>query len=76
MQNIKGVHIYMKRAECVDTNEKSIVRFLMKNTEIATLLKSVLFPNYQRYLSQILIAEIEDLNKDCVKTSRPSMSAA
>ena len=39
---------------------------LLKITEIATLPKSVQFPNYQRYRSQILIAQIEDMNKDCV----------
>ena len=37
-------------------------------TEIATLPKSAYFPNYQRYRSQILISQIEDLNEDCFKT--------
>ena len=40
---------------------------LLKITEIATLLKIEMFLNYQRYRSQILIAQIEDLNEDCVK---------
>ena len=29
------------------------------------------FPNYQRYRSETLKAQIEDLNEDCVKFSRP-----
>ena len=33
--------------------------------------QSTQFPNYRRYLSQILIAQIEDLNEDCVEISRP-----
>ena len=35
-------------------------------TDMATLPKNVWFPNYHRYQFQILIAQIEDLNKDCV----------
>ena len=38
---------------------------LLKITEIATLPKSSYFPDTQRYQSQMLIAQIEDLNKDC-----------
>ena len=45
---------------------KVMMEKLLKITEIATLPKSVQFPNYQRYRSQILIAQIEDMNKDCV----------
>ena len=37
---------------------------LLKNTEIATLPKNVLFPKYQ---SLIFKTQIEDLNEDCVK---------
>ena len=40
---------------------------LQKFTEIATLPKSALFPNYQIYRPQILIAQIENLNEDCDK---------
>ena len=39
---------------------------LLKMTEMATLSKSAWLPSYQRYLFQILLANIEDLNKDCV----------
>ena len=40
---------------------------LVKITEIATLLKSPQFPNYQRYRFQILISQTEDLIKDLIK---------
>ena len=44
---------------------------LLKITEIVMLPKNAQFPNYQKYRSYILIAQIEDLDKDCVKISRP-----
>ena len=40
---------------------------LQKITEIATLLKSAMFPSYQSYLSQILKEQIKDINEDFVK---------
>ena len=40
---------------------------LLKITEIATLPESAQFPNYQRYQFESLIAQIQDLTKDCVK---------
>ena len=43
---------------------------MLKIIEIATLPKNAYFPNYLRYLSQILTAQIEELNEDCVKISR------
>jgi len=43
-----------------------------KITEIATLLKSAQFPKY-RYRSKILIAQIEDMNKDRLKILRPNL---
>ena len=62
----------MKPSEShISLSVKSYDEKWLKITEIATLLKSALFPNYQRYRSQILIAQIEDMNKDCVKISRP-----
>ena len=42
---------------------------MLKITEIGTLRKSPWFSNHQRYWSQIFIAQIEDLNEDCVKIS-------
>ena len=39
--------------------------------EIATLPKSSLFSNYQRYQSQIFKAQIEDLNEDFVEIPPP-----
>ena len=42
---------------------------LIKITKITTLPKSALFLNYQRYRSQMLIAQIEDFNGDCNKIS-------
>ena len=44
---------------------------LLKITEIATLPKTEMrmFTKHQRYRSQILIAQIEDSNEDCVKIS-------
>ena len=41
-----------------------MMKKMLKIYEIATL------QNYQRYLFQILIAQIEDLNENCVKISR------
>ena len=32
---------------------------------------SALFPNYRRYRFQLLIAQVEDFNEECVKMSRP-----
>ena len=49
---------------------KVMIKKQLKITEFATLLISALFPNYLRYRSQILIAQVEDLNADCVKISR------
>ena len=44
---------------------------LLKITEIATLSKSTQFPNHQRYQSQVLKEQIEDVNEDFVNISRP-----
>ena len=45
---------------------------LLTVNEIATLLKSAQFPNYQGYRSQIKdLTVIENLNKDCVKIACP-----
>ena len=44
----------------------SVESYDEKTDEIATLRKSTLFPNYQRYQIQVLIAQIEDWNVDCV----------
>ena len=41
---------------------------LLKITEITTLPESAQFLNYQRYRSQILITQTEDLNEDCVES--------
>ena len=41
-----------------------MMKKLLKNTEIAKLTRSVLFPNNQRYRSQILMTQIKNLNKD------------
>ena len=43
---------------------------MIKITEIARLPKSEQFSTCQRYLSQFLLAQIEDLNEDCVQISR------
>ena len=48
-----------------------MLKKLLKIAEIATLPKSAWSPNYQIYLYQILIGQIEDLNEDCIKISRP-----
>ena len=48
-----------------------MMKKLLKVTEIDALPKSVKFPNYQIYRSQVLIELIEDLNEDCVKISHP-----
>ena len=48
-----------------------MMKKLQKITEIATWPKTAYFPNYQRYRSQILIAQIQDLNEDCIKMSHP-----
>ena len=37
---------------------------LLKITEMAKMLNSALFQNYQRYRSQTLIEQIEDLGQD------------
>ena len=37
----------------------------LKMTINATLPKSAYFPNYERYRSQILVAQIEDFNEGC-----------
>ena len=50
---------------------KVMIKNLLKMTDVATLPKSAYSPNYLRYWSQILIAQIEDLNKDCGKKLRP-----
>ena len=42
---------------------------LRKITEIATLPKEALFQNYTRYRSQILIPQVQDLNKDRLEQS-------
>ena len=47
-----------------------MMKKLLKITEIATVPKTAQFPSYQRYRFQILIAQIEDWNKDCIKVSR------
>ena len=47
-----------------------MMKNLLKITEIAALRKSAQFQNYQRCRSQILIAQIEDLNENCVIISR------
>ena len=44
---------------------------MLKITEIATLPKNTLFPNYPRYRFQIVRAQIVDLNEDSVQISRP-----
>jgi len=49
---------------------KFMMKKLMTITEIITLLKSAWFPNHRKYRLQILTAQIEDLNEDCVKISR------
>ena len=38
---------------------------MKKIAEFARIPKSAYFQNYQRYRSQILIAQIHDLNRDC-----------
>ena len=43
-----------------------MMKKLLKITEIATLSKSARFPNNQSYRSQILLAQIEYLNEDCI----------
>ena len=43
----------------------------LEMTEIAMLPKTAKFPNYQRYRSHILVAQIEEFNKDSVKMLRP-----
>ena len=48
-----------------------MVKKLRKITENATLPKSAWFPNYQRYQYQMLIAQIEDFNKNSDTISRP-----
>ena len=45
-------------------------RKLLKITEIAKLSNSAKFPNYERYIPQVLIKKIENLNEDGVKISR------
>ena len=40
-------------------------------TKISMLQKSALFPNYQKYQSQILMTQVEDSNQDCVNILRP-----
>ena len=45
----------------------------LKFTKIATLAKSTLFPNYERYQCHILIAQIDDMNEDCAKISSPNL---
>ena len=44
---------------------------LLKITKIAKLAKSAQFRNCERYQSQILISQVDDLNKDCVKIVCP-----
>ena len=44
-----------------------MMKKLLKIIVIATLPKSVYFPNYQRYRSQILVSQIGDFNEDRVK---------
>ena len=44
---------------------------LLKITVVATLMKSALFTNHERYRSQTMIAQIETLNEDCVNILRP-----
>ena len=41
-----------------------MIKKLLKITDMATLLKSAQFPNYQTYRSQILMEQIEDMNED------------
>ena len=45
-------------------------KVMSKIAEIYTMPKTAMFPNYQRYQSQILIAEFEAFSQDCVKISR------
>ena len=40
---------------------------LRKNTENYTVPKSAQFPNYQRCRPQVLLAQFQDFNQDCVK---------
>ena len=42
-----------------------------ENYQNSYIVEKGLFPNYQRYLSQIVIVQIEDSNEDCVKIQRP-----
>ena len=49
--------------------EKVMMKTFRKIAEIATLPKGALFRNRLRFRSQILIAQIEDLNQGCVKIS-------
>ena len=46
-----------------------MMKKLLKITEIATLPKRPLFPNYQSL--ETMIAQVEDFNRDFVKISRP-----
>ena len=52
----------MKSSEFKNSN--SVESYDEKTVEITTLWKSAYFPNYQRYPSQILIAQIEEFNED------------
>ena len=46
-----------------------MMKKLLKITEITMLPKSSQFYNYKTYPSKILIAQIKDLNEDCLKIS-------
>ena len=46
-----------------------MMKKLLKITDIATLAKKAYFSDYQRYRCQILQAQIERLNKNCVNIS-------
>ena len=47
-----------------------MIKKLLKIAKMVTLSESALFPNYKRYLYQILVAQIEDLMQDCVEILR------
>ena len=51
-----------------------MMKKLLKIIEITTLLKSVQFSNYQRYRSQILVAQIGNMDEDCVSITFREMS--
>ena len=58
----------------ISISSKVMIKKGLKITEIATLPKSELFLNHQKYRSQFLIAEIVDLKEGCVQIVRLYLS--